>query len=68
MANRFNLRIPTVPTPDQLIAPITGIERAVKNALLTPARMLGLPQPDIPGPAEIVEGIARQLPAPPRLN
>lgn len=66
--NRFLPRgIPRIPTPGQLIAPITGVERAVKSALMTPLRLLGLPEPDIPGPAEIVEGVARNLPEPPQL-
>lgn len=59
--------LPRLPSPAQLIAPVVGVERSVKSALMTPLRLLNLPEPDLPGPAEIVEGVARQLPEPPQL-
>lgn len=65
--NKFLPRVPQVPSPAQLIAPISNVERAVISAVLTPARLLGLPEPNIPGPASIVESVASQLPAPPQL-
>jgi len=65
VANRF--RLPQIPNATQLLSPWVGLENAVINVVMAPARMLGLNIPAPPGPMSVVSQAASVLPNPPQI-
>lgn len=63
--NLFNGSVPRPPGPNQIIAPLVGIESAVINAVTAPAIGLRIPLPPIPpGPMAVFSQILSRLPRP----
>ena len=58
-----------LPSPSEVVQPLTQIESSIISAFTAPPRMVGLPQPPtVTGPVAFVQRILSTLPAPRLFN